>query len=187
MLERARRVTRSWTDMSGVGRLSGAQRAVARALWEGREAISSRDDVAPSWLLQDKVLLDLAGNPPATPRDIRRRNKRKHPTAEAADELFEALQEGLRADPEPRPERPDDGLDSRAARDRHAALRTARSQVARELGIDPGLLAPSRVLWHPVHAQPASANELGATLDLRPWAVDLLREPLWDALQAASA
>lgn len=187
MLERVRMATRSWKDLSGVGRLSDGQRAIARALWERREVIASRDDIAPSWLLRDKVLLDLASNPPSSARDIRRRNQRRTPGAAAAAELFDAVQRGTQAEPEPRPERPDDGLDHDVARDRHAALRTARSRVASELDMDPGLLAPSRTLWQPVHAQPTSPEELASNLDLRPWAVEVLRDPLWDALQAVSS
>ncbi|KQB86517.1 HRDC domain-containing protein [Corynebacterium lowii] len=57
-----------WTALKGLGRLrSGEQRARARSLWQARDDLAKRIDVAPGTLLSDKVLLAIAAEPPARP------------------------------------------------------------------------------------------------------------------------
>lgn len=58
---------RRWTALKGLGRLRhSVERARARELWESREALAARDDVAPGSLLPDKVLVALATDPPTS-------------------------------------------------------------------------------------------------------------------------
>ncbi|MBC3185427.1 HRDC domain-containing protein [Corynebacterium sp. zg-331] len=62
---------RCWEGLKGLGRLRHpAQRARARALWQSRESLAARRDVAPGSLLPDKVLLAIAADPPVRPGDL---------------------------------------------------------------------------------------------------------------------
>ncbi|HKJ54837.1 MAG TPA: HRDC domain-containing protein [Nitriliruptoraceae bacterium] len=188
MLASTRAATRSWEDTKGSGRLDPSQRAVLRALWECREQIADRRDLAPNTVLREATLVDLATDPATTTRQLQRRNERRgKPDDDAAELLFDAMDRGLAADPEPRPRRSSSNAGTAVDRERHAAMRTARSEVAKELDVDAGVLCPGRVLWGPVHADVSSPDELVAALDLRPWQLELLRDPLWTAWESVDA
>lgn len=183
-VDNARTDNRDWTRTKGAGRLDGRGRAVLRALWEEREAIAREFDIAPNRLLHDRTLLSLAEDPAADPREIVRRNQRRSsPLADHADRVFAAQQRGVEA---PEDERSTEGRrmgdEDRAAYD---AMRRRRARVAGDLGLDAGVLCPSRTLWDAVTADPSDAEELCAAAGLRPWQVDLLADELWDAYTSA--
>ncbi len=185
MLASTRASARTWGDTRGAARLDPPQRAVLRALWEAREALARDRDSAPQTLLRDETLIDLAADPPSSSRDLQRRNKRRRqPDDAAAVILFDALDAGMSAPPEPRPESSRSTAGSTVDRERHAAMRAARSDLATELGMNAGILCPGRVLWGPIHADVGGRVELEATLDLRPWQVDLLGAALWAAWES---
>lgn len=179
-LTRAADDGRDWTRVRGAAGLSPQERAVLRALWEERERLAREHDLAPNRLVHDDVLRDLATNPPRTPAQLVRRSQRRRGLLRRyADELFAAAERGRDADPEPRP---DGGHrwseDDRAVFD---ALRRARAEVAKELGIDAGVLCPSRHLWRVVTGEPDGPRQLCELIGLRPWQTDLLGDVLWDA------
>ncbi len=176
--------TRDWRRVRGVGRLGPRAQQVARALWETREDLARDRDVAPNLLLHDTAILALAAEPPGTARQLARRGRRRRPIApDEAELLMDAVTRGLATDPPPRdPDRrrwTDE--DDRA----FARLRTARSEVAEELGLDPGVLCPSKVLKDAVRADPADEAALCAAAGLRPWQRTLLGPTLWDAYREA--
>jgi ribonuclease D len=186
IVERTGEDTRDWTRVKGSGRLSGAQRAVLRAVWEERERLARAHDLAPNRLLHDDVLRDLAVDPPRTEAQLVRRSQRRRSLLRRhAADLFAALQRGLDADPE------DKGSSGRRWTDRDKAtfdaLRRARAEVAEDLGIEAGVLCPSRPLWRAVAADPSDGDELCAAVELRPWQTELLAAPLWDAYTRSRA
>ncbi len=188
MLVSTRAATRSWEDTKGSGRLDARQRAVLRALWECREEIARRRDLAPNTVLREEILVDLAATPATSTRELQRRNARRgKPDDDAAELLFDAMDAGLAAPPEPRPRQASSNASRSVDSDRHAAMRSARAAVAKGLGLDAGVLCPGRVLWGPVHANVTSPDELVAALDLRPWQLDLLGDALWAAWESVDA
>lgn len=185
MLTSTRAATRAWDDTKGSSRLDDAQRSVLRAMWECREAIAREHDLAPQTVMRDEAMVDVAGNPATSTRELQRRNKRRgKPDDDAAELLFDAMDAGLQAEPQPRPDLARSQAGHNVDRNRHAALRNARADVAEELGMDAGVLCPGRVLWGPVRAEVATADELVAALDMRPWQLELLRDPLWAAWES---
>ncbi len=54
----------AWRKVKGIGRLNPRERAVLRELAMWRETEASRRDRPPSWLLQDRILIDLARRRP---------------------------------------------------------------------------------------------------------------------------
>lgn len=180
----ARADTRDWTRTKGAGRLDPQGRAILRALWEEREAIAREHDIAPNRLIHDRTLLALAEDPAPDPRAIVRRNQRRSsPLPDHVERVFAAQERGREGPPD---ERPAGGRrwtdEDRAAYD---AMRRRRAEIAGGLGVDAGVLCPSRTLWDAVTAAPEDAAGLCAAAALRPWQVELLADALWEAYTGA--
>jgi ribonuclease D len=175
---------RAWTRTKGIGRLDAAARARFRSLWDTREQLAQSTDTAPSRIADDKLLVDLAVRPPASASELGRRGLRRaavrtwgHALVEASRALPTA--DGRRAD-SGRPERGRPPTDAdRAMADTLRALRSGRAAA---LGIDPGVLCPSRTLLTALLANPTTPAELRDALDLRPWQWEQLGAAFSDAL-----
>lgn len=166
--------------VKGIGRLRGAELGRAYALWHTRERLARDTDTAPGRIAGDRVLIDLATDPPASVGELGRRGVRRQAVRRFGEELLAALASAEPADPPPRPRRVTDA--DRAAVD---TLRGLRADVAAALAIDPGVLCPSRVLLRAVLADPASPHELRAAMELRDWQWEALAEPFCSALDLA--
>lgn len=182
--QRTARDTRSWTRVKGAGRLDPRQRARLRALWETRESLARDHDIAPNRLVHDEVLRALATDPPPTAEELVRRSPRRRSLLRRhATALFAALEDAEQGPPEPRQS------DGRRLTDRdrsvHDALRRARTAVAEELGLEAGVLCPSRPLLTALASDPPDGDALCERAGLRPWQRDLLAEPLWQAYLGA--
>lgn len=165
---------RNWSRTKGAGRLDARGRARLRALWERREELGRDTDTAPGRIASDAVLVGLAEAPPDNVGALGRRGVRRQAVQEFGDDLLSAVKEGEAADVEIRKGgRPPTEAD-RQLIDR---LRQARADRARELGIDAGVLCPSRTLAPAVLADPATPDQLRDALHLRPWQ--------WEQLGAA--
>lgn len=168
---------RSWTRVKGVGRLDRAGQGRARALWEAREALARETDTAPGRILTDKALVALAEKPPHDVGDLVRRGVRRRAARTFGPPLLSAV-----AEAEPEAER---GRGRRMTDvDRAAAdeLREIRAAVARDLGIDPGILCPSRTLLRAVLADPTTPEELQEALGMRDWQWALVADAFVEAL-----
>jgi ribonuclease D len=175
---------RDWTRTRGIGRLSGPARARVRALWEARERLAQESDTAPARVLPDKVLVELASQPPSALSELGRRGMRRASIRRFGEDIMAALSDAASASEEsPRTgRRPAE--QERATADR---LRALRSRRARELGIEPGVLCPNRHLLGAVVADPATPAELRAALGLRSWQWDQLGDLFCEELGIAAA
>lgn len=170
---------RAWYRTKGAGRLEPTARSVLRALWEEREAIAQEHDIAPGLVLHDSHMVELAEEPAADPGELSRRAARRQARTSAfADRLHAAQERGRAAPPEEPPSARRWDADDKAAYD---AMRKARARRADELGIDSGVLCPSRVLWDAVLADPEDPDELCRAAGLRPWQTEELQDVLWEA------
>lgn len=157
---------RNWSRTKGAGRLDPRARARLRALWERREALGRDTDTAPGRIASDAVLVDLAETPPDNVSGLGRRGVRRHAIREFGEDLVSAAKQGDTALEEIRERgRPPTDAD-RQVIDR---LRQARAERARSLGIEAGVLCPSRTLAPAVLSDPATPQQLRDALDLRPW------------------
>lgn len=180
----ARADTRDWTRTKSAGRLDPRGRTILRCLWEEREAISQEHDIAPNRLIHDRTLISLAEDPAPDARTIVRRNQRRSsPLPDHVGRIFAAQERGRTG---PADEAPEVGRrwtdEDRAAYD---AMRRRRAEIAEVLGVEAGVLCPSRTLWDAVSAAPSDADELCAAADLRPWQIELLADELWDAYSSS--
>jgi len=184
-LDNAMTDTRDWRRVRGVGRLAPIQQAIVQAVWTLREEIARAEDIAPNLLLHDEVILAFAVEVPRTEAQlIRRARRRRRMESEHAVRFLETIR--LAAEHEPptqdRERRRWTDADSKAF-DR---LREARASVATRLGIDAGVLCPSKVLKDAVRADPDNADELATAAALRPWQREILSEVLWQALRGGA-
>ncbi len=183
MIEQTGEDQRDWTRVKGSGRLSEEERAILRSLWQAREAIAREHDIAPNRLLHDDVLRDLATDPPRTAPQLVRRSQRRRPQLrQHAETLLEAIQRGQDADPESRSVEARRWTESDRAL--HDALRKRRAEVAADVGVDAGVLCPSRPLWTAIAGEPSDGRQLCELAGLRPWQIELLADPLWEVYAA---
>jgi ribonuclease D len=155
---------RHWARVKGIGRLDPDGQGRARALWEVREQLAQDTDTAPGRILNDKVLIGLAQDPPPTARDLVRRGLRRQAARRFSTDLMEALDGAT-----PLPARRRDRRVTDADRKLAETLRETRAEVANDLGIDPGLLCPNRTLMTAVLTDPETPAALKEALGLRDW------------------
>lgn len=177
---------RAWTRLRGIGRLDGEGRRRVRALWHRREALARSTDTAPSRIAPDRVLVDLASAPPHSPRELGRRGMRRESVRRFGNALIEAIEQ---PDEVTTPTDADDA-DAGVSRGRRPSshekalsdrLRSVRAEIAEGLGIDAGVLCPSRAVTAAVLAGPRTVEELRAALALREWQWQLLASAFCDA------
>lgn len=175
---------RDWTRTKGLGRLDPAARARLRALWDTREELARTTNTAPSRIAGDKLLVDLAVHPPLSTGELGRRGVRRAAVRTWGSALLAAIGTAQVALVEPllgrtRAGRAPTDAD-RAVVDRLRALRTERAEA---LGLDPGVLCPSRTLMGAVLADPASPAALRDALGMRPWQWEQLGWVFCEALE----
>lgn len=170
---------REWTRTKGIGRLDPAARTRVRTLWTARERLARSTDTAPSRILGDRVLVDLAMSPPAGTDELQQRGMRRQAVRTFGAQIMAALAAGDGQAPEPRPP---GRTPTETDRDNADKLRTLRADLARELDLDPGVLCPSRTLMSAVLADPETPEALRRRLGLRPWQWELLGERFCEAL-----
>ncbi|MFO8074982.1 MAG: ribonuclease D [Actinomycetota bacterium] len=168
---------RDWSRVKGIGRLRDDALGRAKALWRTREALARETDTAPGRIVGDRALVDLAEQPPSSVRELGRRGVRRQAVRRFGEDLVAALASAAPSTPARRARRVTEADRARADR-----LRTLRAEVAEGLGLDAGVLCPSRVLLGAVLADPQTPEELREALGLRAWQWRLLAEPFCEAL-----
>lgn len=159
----------TWTALKGVSSLpSRRSRAVARAVWEARDAEAFSRDVSPSMILPSKVIIAMAKEQPTSPRALAGLHGFPARRRGAAAYWFDVLSSVYESDPAGWPDRPESeptGAPGKSAWQRHHPLswdylQTMRSAVA-ETAADLDL-APEVLLT------PATLREVAWTLSNDP-------------------
>lgn len=188
-----------WRRLSGLHKVrKPRQLAVARSLWNQRDAIAAERDVAPGRLVPDSAIVAAALGDPQSPRDLLELDGfHGRGAARYKNNWWGAIVEGrgvVDADLPQRSARPEGPPPPRSWPDRHPAAHarfTAAKQVvgaiADEWGIAVELVLPPealrRVCWEP--PTPLTPETIDAALlnwQARPWQRDLCRDPLLAAL-----
>ena len=190
-----------WRRLSGVHAIRGGRNlAVARELWESRDAYAREIDTAPGRLVPDSALVAAARVLPETKRDLA---ALKEFTGRASrsqiDRWWNAIQAGmasadlpvLRATGETMPP-PRVWADKNPEADKRLkAARAAVTDVATEMSIPvENMLTPDllrRLAWTP--PDPAAATAIAealVTLGARAWQVDATAQVIADAFVEAS-
>ncbi|MGH7402037.1 MAG: ribonuclease D [Candidatus Rokuibacteriota bacterium] len=178
----------AYMKFKGARELDGRGLAVLRELHAAREALALRLDRPPFMIVGNESLVALAARRPpdadgvlavpgCTPPVVRR----------AGPAILEAIARGLaRPDadlpvyrPAPRPHVP------AAVRRRAEALREWRAKASKEIGLEPGVLFPQRLIDRLAAAPPADLAALRQVEGVRSWRVDLFGADLLRALAVA--
>lgn len=174
-----------WRRLSGLHQVRGARNlAVARSLWQAREAYAQQQDVSPGRLVPDRSLVAaVMANPTSKQALAGIKEFQGRASRTQLDRWWQAIVDGRATEELPRERVPSDTLPPpRAWADRNpeadARLKAARpvvEAVAEELGMPTeNLLTPEylrRVAWE---MPGESAEEIGAALaalGARPWQV----------------
>lgn len=189
-----------WRRLSGVHTVRGPRNlAVARALWQARDAYARQIDAAPGRLVPDASLVAVARTPPSSKRELAgMRSFSGRASRSEIDRWWQAVEAGLAAEDLPATRVPSDALPPpRAWSDRNPEadrrLKAARPVVARiaEAMSLPAenLLPPEalrRVSWEP--PQPPSADAIAAALEqhaARPWQIVATAQAIAEAFVQA--
>ena len=190
-----------WRRLSGVHAIRGGRNlAIARELWQSRDAYAREIDTAPGRLVPDSALVAAARMPPESKRDLA---GLKEFTGRASrsqiDRWWNAIQAGMASDdlpvlrvasdvlPPPRvwsDKNPDADKRLKTARARITEVATGMS-IPVENMLTPELLR--RVAWNP----PASVDRAGIAgalteLGARGWQIDATSQAIADAFVEAS-
>jgi ribonuclease D len=155
-VQRARDASEAWR-ISGAGKLRGRAAAVLRELWRWREAEAQAADRPPFHILQNHLLIQAAEDFAAdqTPQF-------RHFSSRRAATFQEAANRGLQMPETEWPERPR-RVSTRPTREMERVaeeLKTRRDCAAKELDLDPAVIAPRATL----EAIAANKNDHAALL-----------------------
>lgn len=170
----------SWRKMKNIGALDRRSLAVIRDLYEWRDKLARKADRPPFKVLGNDTIVELAKTKPATPRDLPavKSLSRYHAERYGRDlvqmirAVLELPESALPEKSEPKPWIRDKALEARIER-----LKKTRDRFAKELKIDPSVLAPRHIL---------SAVATSGNLDvpaMREWQKKLMGEAFLGALE----
>lgn len=180
--DRAANRSRSVTKLKGAGALSPAERAVLSCVWDAREAHARTHNIAPNFLVHDDVLLAIARQPPADLAALHALLAKREVSQAFAPTLWQALDAGLSHPPVLR-DTPRFQVDESV----HDALKHARTDVAKQIGLDAGVLAPATALRHAVSQPVRSGEEILVHAGLDGWRTALLADVLWEAYTTSTS
>ncbi|MFK3679058.1 ribonuclease D [Microbacterium sp. NPDC090218] len=174
-----------WRRLSGLHQVRGARNlAVARSLWQAREAYAQDQDVSPGRLVPDRSLVAaVMANPTSKQALAGVKEFQGRASRTQLDRWWQAIVDGRATEELPRERVPSDTLPPpRAWSDRNpeadARLKAARpavEAVAEELGMPTeNLLTPEylrRVAWDLPGETPEEIGDALAALGARPWQI----------------
>ncbi|MEV4735039.1 MULTISPECIES: ribonuclease D [unclassified Microbacterium] len=174
-----------WRRLSGLHQVRGARNlAVARSLWQAREAYAQEQDVSPGRLVPDRSLVAaVLANPQSKQALAGTKDFQGRASRTQLDRWWQAMVDGRAIEELPRERVPSDALPPpRAWADRNPEadrrLKAARPVVeatAEELGMPTeNLLTPDflrRIAWDVPGTTPEAIGEALATLGARPWQI----------------
>lgn len=189
-----------WRRLSGLHQVRGARNlAVARALWQAREAFAQEQDVSPGRLIPDRSLVAaVMANPQSKQALAGIKEFQGRASRTQLDRWWQAFVDGRATEELPRERVPSDALPPpRAWVDRNpeadARLKAARpavEAVAEELHMPTeNLLTPEhlrRVAWEPAGTSAEEIGEALAALGARRWQIEQTAQKIADAFVDAA-
>ena len=195
-------VTERWRRTSGLHKVKQRRHlAAVKSLWTARDEIASSSDRAPTKVLRDEALVELALSKLSTPSEIQAMLKQKYRVrVDHSAKWWEALETARLLDDEDLPEfhqRNPNGLPPiKAWQEKNPAaasrFQKARNQVlviAKDLEIAPEVLINPetirQVSWHFDHWDSEFLRGEFDRLQSRPWQVSLIFDEVFNALRHA--
>jgi ribonuclease D len=185
-----------WRRLSGLHTVRGPRNlAVARELWQARDAFAREIDTAPGRLVPDSALVAAAKMLPATKRDlIGMKDFTGRASRSQVDRWWDAIQAGLVTEDLPVPRPPGDTIppprvwsDKNPDADKRLkAARAAVTELSTELVIPvENLLTPEllrRLAWNPpAEFTVQTVRDTLASYGARPWQIDATAQVIHQA------
>jgi ribonuclease D len=176
----------AFMKMKGARDLSRRELALLKELVAWRNSVAAEHDKATFRILGNEPLFEIAKSQPADKAALSAIKGMPRGILESrSKEILDAIARG-RAVPEndlpryPRGQRwdRDPDFDTRVS-----AIKTARDAVAAKLDMDTGVLFPREKMETVARAKPQSLEEFQAIPELRKWQVEVLGQPILDALK----
>ncbi|MFP4118589.1 MAG: ribonuclease D [Candidatus Woesearchaeota archaeon] len=126
------------SDIKGYSRLSGDRKSILSAVFELREKLAERVDMPPHFIINNKKLLEVANNPPETPKGWAKM-RGVHPIVKRYSGMFTKKVKEAQQDPikttRTKPKRY-----SQSQREQFTALSDKRDALSEKLGIAKSLI-----------------------------------------------
>ncbi len=178
---------RAYLRIPGATRMNRRELAVLRAIVRFRDRTARRRDVPPRYVIPDDVVAGLATLRPKSADDLAQLRRldagarRQHGAA-----ILHVVAEAETLADEELPERPKRPLGT--TRDTIVALLgIVVGEIARQNDVAPSLLVPRASLERVSRELPPDLAAFTQTLELSPWRVQLVAEPLWRVLQGEAS
>lgn len=169
-----------WRKMKNTGGLDRRSLAIVRDLYEWRDQLARKADRPPFKILGNDTILELANLKPATTRDLPKvKALSRYHSDRHGRELVQIINRAMEIPEAELPEKsaPKPWIRDKALEARIDRLKKVRDRFAKELKIDPSVLAPRHVL-----AGVATSNTLDVPA-MREWQKKVLGDALLAALQ----
>ena len=170
----------AWRKLKNIGSLERRSLAIVRDLHEWRDALARKADRPPFKIMGNDAILDIAKEKPPTLRDLTQiRSVSRYHADRYGRELVAIVRRALEIPEAELPERnePKPWIRDKQLETRINRLKTVRDKYARELKIDPSVLAARHIL-----AAVATAGTLDVPT-MREWQKRVMGEELLRALE----
>jgi ribonuclease D len=179
--EREDKLAPRWR-INGARNLSPQKATVYTKLCEYREQVAQKINQPVFKVISSKTLLKLAEASPTSTKQLVRMNlPGKKAVMRHAEQLVEAIQEGLAADPvlPPQPEKFDSAYLAR-----EKALRDWRKQTARKMNVNSAVILPRELLYALVSANPSTKQKLSEVLRDVPWRLEQFGDQILEVIKS---
>ncbi len=163
--------------LKGIGSFDRRSLAVVRALHQWRDALARKADRPPFKIIGNDVLIDVAKEKPQTREELNAlKSISSYHRGRYAGELVRIVREAMALPEEELPERAESKhwIRDKALEARIEKLKKMRDVVAKDLKIDPAVLAPRHVLAAVATIQPKEITDLDQIPAMRGWQKALL-------------
>ncbi len=170
---------RAYLRIPGATRMSRRELGILHELVKLRDGVARERDLPVRYVLPDDVVAGLATLKPAHLEDLGQlRRLDTGMKRQLGSAILQAVARGQALDEADLPQRP--ARPSAPARDALVALLgSAVAEIARAAELPSSLLVPRAALERLAREIPNERGEFERTLDLQPWRLALVAEPLW--------
>jgi len=170
---------RAYLRIPGATRMSRRELGILSELVKLRDAVARERDLPLRYILPDDVVAGLATLKPGQLEDLGQlRRLDAGMKRQLGPSILQAVARGQALDEDALPQRP--ARPSAPARDALVALLgSAVAEIARAAELPPSLLVPRAALERLAREIPSDRAEFERVLDLQPWRLALVAEPLW--------
>lgn len=168
-----------WRKLKNIGALDRRSLAVLRDLHNWRDGLARAADRPPFKIIGNDALVDIAREKPRTKEELSALKSVSRPhAAKHGATIVRIVLAALEAPESTLPERGESKawIRDRALEGRIDRLKRVRDIVARDLALDPGILAPRHVLTAVATIEPQGLADFNAVPAMREWQKGLLGE-----------